>query len=37
MFKNYMKYFSFKKIINALILNNKKRLLLNYTKIYKLN
>lgn len=35
--KNYMKYFNIKKIINALILKNKKRLLLTYTKRYKFN
>lgn len=38
MFKNkYMKYFSIKKIIDALILKKKKTLLLTYTKEYKLN
>lgn len=38
MFKNtYMKYYSIKKIINALIKNNKKILLLTYTKRYNFN
>lgn len=35
--KKYMKYLNFKKIIDALIINNKKPLLLTYTKCYKFN
>ena len=31
--KKYMKYFNIKKIINALILNNRKQLLLSYKKL----